>query len=161
MHWPLLILESEVNNHINNDVNHNINFEVFYCNVLWFTCKYLLVHVASTSPYRAEMDVQESSLKFGLMLEAYLRGSVNHIPELRQQMDGIGKMRSISELLHSKGLKDRVRGGRIERERGREGGIEGGREIQIQHIKKLLSIVLPILFNIFSLVWALIHFLFS
>lgn len=122
MYWPLLILESEVNNHINNDVNHNINFEVFYCNVLWFTCKYLLVHVASTSPYRAEMDVQESSLKFGLMLEAYLRGSVNHIPELRQQMDGIGKMRSISELLHSKGLKDRVRGGRIER---REGGREG------------------------------------
>ncbi|XP_019860157.1 PREDICTED: phosphatidylinositol 4,5-bisphosphate 3-kinase catalytic subunit beta isoform-like [Amphimedon queenslandica] len=53
------------------------------------------------------MDVLESSLKFGLMLEAYLRGSVNHIPELRQQMDGIGKMRSISELLHSKGLKDR------------------------------------------------------
>ena len=115
MHWPLLILESEVNNHINNDVNHNST--AMYYGLHANNCFF---HVASTSPYRAEMDVQESSLKFGLMLEAYLRGSVNHIPELRQQMDGIGKMRSISELLHSKGLKDRVRGGRIERERGRD-----------------------------------------
>jgi phosphatidylinositol-4,5-bisphosphate 3-kinase len=57
--------------------------------------------------FRAEMDVQEISLKFGLMLETYLRGSVNHIPELRKQMDAIGKMRSISELLHSRPFKDK------------------------------------------------------
>ena len=57
---------------------------------------------------RAEMDVQEAGLKFGLMLETYLRGSVNHIPELRKQMDAIGKLRSISELLHSKAFRDRV-----------------------------------------------------
>ena len=54
------------------------------------------------------MDVQEAGLKFGLMLETYLRGSVNHIPELRKQMDAIGKLRSISELLHSKAFRDRV-----------------------------------------------------
>ena len=54
------------------------------------------------------MDVPEASQRFGLLLEAYLRGSVNHIPELRKQMDGMGKLRSISELLHSKVFKDRV-----------------------------------------------------
>lgn len=57
---------------------------------------------------RAEMDVPEASQRFGLLLETYLRGSVNHITELRKQMDGMGKMRSISELLHSKAFKDRV-----------------------------------------------------
>ena len=54
------------------------------------------------------MDVPEASQRFGLLLEAYLRGSVNHIPELRKQMDAMGKMRSISELLHSKAFRDRV-----------------------------------------------------
>ena len=76
------------------------------------------------------MDIPEVSIRFGLMLEAYLRGSINHMPDLRRQvsslkilsfpsispyfwfsfikMDAIGKMRSISELLHSKAFKDRV-----------------------------------------------------
>ena len=54
------------------------------------------------------MDVPEVSQRFGLMLEAYLRGSVNHINELRREMDAIGKLRSISELLHSRAFKDRV-----------------------------------------------------
>lgn len=58
--------------------------------------------------YRAEVDTQEAGLKFGLMLETYLRGSVNHIPELQKQLDAIGKMRSISELLHSRALRDKV-----------------------------------------------------
>ena len=85
MHWALFILAFEV---------------------LTFTYKSslnIIVHYL-----RAEMDVQEAGLKFGLMLETYLRGSVNHIPELRKQMDAIGKMRSISELLHSKAFRDRV-----------------------------------------------------
>ena len=54
------------------------------------------------------MDVPEASQRFGLLLESYLRGSVGHITELRKQMDGMGKMRSISELLHSKAFRDRV-----------------------------------------------------
>ncbi len=54
------------------------------------------------------MDVPEASQRFGLLLESYLRGSVSHIPELRKQMDAMGKMRSISELLHSRAFRDRV-----------------------------------------------------
>lgn len=56
---------------------------------------------------RAEMDSPEVSLRFGLMLEAYVRGSVNHMMELQKQMDAMGKMRSISELLHSRQYRDR------------------------------------------------------
>ena len=35
---------------------------------------------------RAEMDIPEAASRFGLMLEAYLRGSVNHMSELRKQV---------------------------------------------------------------------------
>ena len=41
--------------------------------------------------YRAEMDIPEASVRFGLMLEAYLRGSVNHMSELRRQVRVRGK----------------------------------------------------------------------
>lgn len=85
MHWTLFVLAFEVS---------------------IFTYKNSLDIIVHS--LRAEMDVQEAGMKFGLMLETYLRGSVNHIPELRKQMDAIGKLRSISELLHSKAFRDRV-----------------------------------------------------
>lgn len=35
---------------------------------------------------RAEVDSPESSLRFGLILESYLRGSPNHLSELQRQV---------------------------------------------------------------------------
>ena len=57
---------------------------------------------------RAELDSPEVTLRFGLILESYLRGSPNHIAELQRQVDGMAKMRNISELLQSRQFKDRV-----------------------------------------------------
>ena len=57
---------------------------------------------------RSELDSPEVAIKFGLILEAYLRGSPNHIAELQRQVDGMSKMRSISELLQSRQFKDKV-----------------------------------------------------
>jgi len=64
---------------------------------------------------RAEMDNPEVALRFGLLLEIYCRGSPNHMLELQKQMDAMGKMRNISELLQSKSYRDRDR-----REKARE-----------------------------------------
>ncbi len=57
---------------------------------------------------RSELDSPEVALRFGLILEAYLRGSPNHIVELQTQVDGMAKMRNISELLQSRQFRDRV-----------------------------------------------------
>eukprot|EP00731_Ephydatia_muelleri_P014562 Em0008g282a len=56
---------------------------------------------------RSEIESPEVTLRFGLMLEAYLRGSVNHMVELQKQMEAMAKMKNISELLHSKHYRDR------------------------------------------------------
>lgn len=58
---------------------------------------------------RSEMDTPEVSLRFGLILEAYCRGSINHMVQLRKQMDAMGKMKNISELLQSRAFRDRDR----------------------------------------------------
>ncbi len=57
---------------------------------------------------RSELHSPEVALRFGLVLEAYLRGSPNHIPELQRQVDGMAKMRNISELLQGRQFRDRV-----------------------------------------------------
>ncbi len=78
---------------------------------------------------KSELDNPEVTLRFGLILETYLRGSPNHIYELQKQVgvthivqvcllgnqyiycvvmpqiDGMAKMRNITELLQSKALK--------------------------------------------------------
>ncbi len=57
---------------------------------------------------RSELDSPEVTMRFGLILEAYLRGSPNHIAELQRQVDSMAKMRNISELLQSRQFRDRV-----------------------------------------------------
>lgn len=75
---------------------------------------------------RAEVDSPQSCLRFGLILESYLRGSPNHLSELQRQVssliftvsflsltvfqvDGMAKMKNITELLQQRQFKERVR----------------------------------------------------
>ena len=62
-----------------------------FCAIVWrndtISSLFSLFAVAVLSfASRAEMDVPEAASRFGLMLEAYLRGSVNHMAELRKQV---------------------------------------------------------------------------
>ncbi|KAL5491745.1 hypothetical protein EMCRGX_G017097 [Ephydatia muelleri] len=57
---------------------------------------------------RSEMESPEVNVRFALMLEAYLRGSPNHVAELHKQMCAMEKMIKISQLLHSKQFKNNV-----------------------------------------------------
>lgn len=77
---------------------------------------------------RAEVDSPENSLRFGLILESYLRGCPNHLSELQRQVscmyivavmyvimltmlckiDGMAKMKNITELLQQRQFKERV-----------------------------------------------------
>lgn len=57
---------------------------------------------------RSEMQVPSVQIRFGLILEAYLRGSQEHIPILLKQMQCLEKLRHGSELA-KKGSKEKGR----------------------------------------------------
>ncbi|KAJ8021905.1 Phosphatidylinositol 4,5-bisphosphate 3-kinase catalytic subunit beta isoform [Holothuria leucospilota] len=48
---------------------------------------------------RAEMHQPAVSTRFGLMLEAYCRGSIAHIKTLSKQVESLHKMKSVNELI--------------------------------------------------------------
>lgn len=50
-------------------------------------------------PLRSEMQGKAVSVRFGLILEAYLSGSVDHVSVLTQQADTIGKLKSVTTLV--------------------------------------------------------------
>nr|BAQ19553.1 phosphatidylinositol 4,5-bisphosphate 3-kinase catalytic subunit beta isoform [Patiria pectinifera] len=51
---------------------------------------------------RAEMHQPAVSTRFGLMLEAYCRGSIAHMASLIRQVESLNKMKSVNELIKSK-----------------------------------------------------------
>lgn len=57
---------------------------------------------------RSEMQVPSVQIRFGLLLEAYLKGSQEHIPTLLQQVECLKELRQWSELA-KKGGKDKAR----------------------------------------------------
>ncbi|CAI8031374.1 Phosphatidylinositol 4,5-bisphosphate 3-kinase catalytic subunit beta isoform [Geodia barretti] len=59
---------------------------------------------------RSEMHTPQVCLRFGLILEAYLRGTPNHMTEITRQLDSMNKMRCITELLQSRAFKDKEKG---------------------------------------------------
>ncbi|XP_017779858.1 PREDICTED: phosphatidylinositol 4,5-bisphosphate 3-kinase catalytic subunit delta isoform [Nicrophorus vespilloides] len=48
---------------------------------------------------RSEMQVASVSVRFGLILEAYCRGSCQHMPALSRQLEGLEKLKKISEVV--------------------------------------------------------------
>ncbi|XP_032818129.1 phosphatidylinositol 4,5-bisphosphate 3-kinase catalytic subunit delta isoform [Petromyzon marinus] len=54
---------------------------------------------------RSEMHVPAVSLQFGLMLEAYCRGSIAHVRSLMKQCEALTKMRAINDLVKSSSMK--------------------------------------------------------
>ena len=48
---------------------------------------------------RSEMQGKAVSVRFGLILEAYLSGSVDHVAVLTQQADTISKLRAVTRLV--------------------------------------------------------------
>lgn len=59
---------------------------------------------------RAEMHQAPVAVRFGLLLEAYCRGSFSHMQSLQAQLEALTKLRSVTELLQSKTLKERPKG---------------------------------------------------
>lgn len=51
---------------------------------------------------RSEMHVPAVSVRFGLMLEAYCRGSVEHMKSLQRQLDALTKWRTVNDLIRQK-----------------------------------------------------------
>ncbi|KAI1890828.1 hypothetical protein AGOR_G00157630 [Albula goreensis] len=50
---------------------------------------------------RSEMHVSSVSLRFGLILEAYCRGSTNHMKILMKQKEALNKMKSLNDFVKS------------------------------------------------------------
>ncbi|XP_036387952.1 phosphatidylinositol 4,5-bisphosphate 3-kinase catalytic subunit delta isoform [Megalops cyprinoides] len=50
---------------------------------------------------RSEMHVASVSLRFGLILEAYCRGSTNHMKSLMKQNEALNKMKSLNDFVKS------------------------------------------------------------
>ncbi|KAG7273822.1 hypothetical protein CRUP_011114 [Coryphaenoides rupestris] len=50
---------------------------------------------------RSEMHVSSVSLRFGLILEAYCRGSIHHIKILTKQNEALGRLKSLSDIVKS------------------------------------------------------------
>ncbi|XP_065644549.1 phosphatidylinositol 4,5-bisphosphate 3-kinase catalytic subunit beta isoform isoform X2 [Hydra vulgaris] len=61
---------------------------------------------------KAEAGNLECSLQFGLLLELYCRGSVQHIDILTKQVEAINKMKTMTEYLHQ--CKDQSKEDKIE-----------------------------------------------
>ncbi|EDO42011.1 predicted protein [Nematostella vectensis] len=59
---------------------------------------------------RAEMHNPEVSVRFGLMLEAYCRGSPAHMKSLQKQLEALNKMKTISSLLQHVDRDKRAQG---------------------------------------------------
>ncbi|PIK40148.1 phosphatidylinositol 4,5-bisphosphate 3-kinase catalytic subunit beta isoform [Apostichopus japonicus] len=58
---------------------------------------------------RAEMHQPATSTRFGLMLEAYCRGSIAHIKALSKQVESLSKMRTVNELIKSSEARSKER----------------------------------------------------
>lgn len=53
------------------------------------------------SSCRAEVGNPDYALQFGLILEMYCRGAVQHIDSLMRQVEAINKMKTVTEILKS------------------------------------------------------------
>ncbi|XP_066146001.1 phosphatidylinositol 4,5-bisphosphate 3-kinase catalytic subunit delta isoform isoform X1 [Euwallacea fornicatus] len=58
---------------------------------------------------RSEMQMPAVSVKFGLILEAYCRGSQEHIPILQLQLKSVEKLRKCSEVVRSRRDKEKAK----------------------------------------------------
>uniref|UniRef100_A0A4W4HIH0 phosphatidylinositol-4,5-bisphosphate 3-kinase n=1 Tax=Electrophorus electricus TaxID=8005 RepID=A0A4W4HIH0_ELEEL len=58
---------------------------------------------------RSEMHVASVSLRFGLILEAYCRGSIYHIKSLMKQIEALNKMKALNDFVKSGSQKSASR----------------------------------------------------
>lgn len=59
---------------------------------------------------RSEMQVPSVSVRFGLILEAYCRGSLLHIDELSRQLACVERMKNSSEIVKQHRDKEKAKG---------------------------------------------------
>uniref|UniRef100_A0ABM5EKJ9 phosphatidylinositol-4,5-bisphosphate 3-kinase n=1 Tax=Pogona vitticeps TaxID=103695 RepID=A0ABM5EKJ9_9SAUR len=55
---------------------------------------------------RSEMHVPSVSVKFGLILEAYCRGSIHHMKALMKQIEALNKMKALSDIIKASAQKN-------------------------------------------------------
>uniref|UniRef100_T1ISF0 phosphatidylinositol 3-kinase n=1 Tax=Strigamia maritima TaxID=126957 RepID=T1ISF0_STRMM len=85
-----------------------------YCDLVEFLLRRAL-HNQTIGHYlfwhlRSEMHVPSVSVRFGLILEAYCRGSIEHMKSLQRQMEAINKLKSINESIkHKKEPRERIK----------------------------------------------------
>jgi phosphatidylinositol-4,5-bisphosphate 3-kinase len=58
---------------------------------------------------RSEMQVPSVSVRFGLILEAYCRGSQEHMKVLVKQIESLDKLKTTSEMVRLRKDKDKAR----------------------------------------------------
>jgi phosphatidylinositol-4,5-bisphosphate 3-kinase len=58
---------------------------------------------------RSEMQVASVSVRFGLILEAYCRGSQEHMKVLAKQIESLDKLKTTSEMVRQRKDKDKAR----------------------------------------------------
>ncbi|XP_030764150.1 phosphatidylinositol 4,5-bisphosphate 3-kinase catalytic subunit delta isoform-like [Sitophilus oryzae] len=58
---------------------------------------------------RSEMQVQSVSVRFGLILEAYCRGSQENIPDFQKQLKFVEKLKSLSDIVSKRKDKEKAR----------------------------------------------------
>lgn len=63
---------------------------------------------------RSEMQFPSVSVRFGLILEAYCRGSQEHMSTLAKQVECLEKLKKSSELVRQKRDKDKARAAFLE-----------------------------------------------
>ncbi|XP_076360184.1 phosphatidylinositol 4,5-bisphosphate 3-kinase catalytic subunit beta isoform-like isoform X4 [Tachypleus tridentatus] len=54
---------------------------------------------------RSEMHVPSVSVRFGLLLEAYCRGAVEHMKSLSKQVEALKKFKAVNKLIHVESFK--------------------------------------------------------
>lgn len=58
---------------------------------------------------RSEMKVKSVSVRFGLILEAYCRGSPEHVQILTRQLGFLDKLKTTNELIRKRKDKEKIR----------------------------------------------------
>lgn len=80
------------------------------CTHLKLFCKIYLVSRVPLIIFRSEMKVKSVSVRFGLILEAYCRGSPEHMKILTRQIGFLDKLKTTNEMIRKRKDKDKLRG---------------------------------------------------
>lgn len=96
----------------NQKIGHYLFWHLRYVqNIIlcFYLCKIYYLILIVVINIRSEMQVASVSVRFGLMLEAYCRGSIEHMKTLVKQMEFLDKLKKTTELVRQRRDKEKAR----------------------------------------------------